>query len=273
MREPPVTGARRLRTLVFWLYVALLFGPFLAIFILAFQMPLGGLSFPMHGVSLVWFRDLIDPQQLSDFRPAIGRSLLLGLLACALTALVALLAGLAFRRGFPGATMLLYATIGSLVIPSVLVSVGLGLVFQRLKLPMAWWSSGLGAVLTWTLPFGVLLMISVLRRLDPVYEEAGRDLGASATQVFLWITLPLIAPALVGVALMSFTLAYDEFPRTSVVTGAANTLPLELVAFMTVRASPAIYALGTVTTVVSVGLITLAITIMVRASRRRSGTQ
>ena len=273
MREPPVTFARRLRALVFWLYVAMLFGPFLAIFILAFQTPLGGLSFPMHGLSLVWFRDLIDPQQLSDFRPAIGRSLMLGVLASVLTAFVAMLAGLAFRQSFPGATMLLYATIGSLVIPSVLVGVGLGLVFQRLKLPLAWWSSGLGAVLTWTLPFGVLLMISVLHRLDPAYEEAGRDLGASVTQVFLWITLPLIAPALVGVALMSFTLAYDEFPRTSVVTGSANTLPLELVAFMTVRASPAIYALGTVTTLVSIGVVTIALVVMVRAGRSRRGVR
>ena len=194
MREPPLTFSRCLRAMVFWLYVAMLFGPFLAIFILAFQTPLGGLSFPMHGVSLVWFSDLINPQQLSDFRPAVGRSLILGVLASVLTAFIAMLAGLAFRRGFPGATMLLYATIGSLVIPSVLVSVGLGLVFQRLKLPLAWWSSGLGAVLTWTLPFGVLLMISVLRRLDPVYEEAGRDLGATATQVFLWITLPFDRP-------------------------------------------------------------------------------
>lgn len=271
MREAPVTWARRVRAIVFWLYIGVLFGPFLAIFILAFQTPLGGLSFPMHGASLAWFSDLIHPQQLSDFRPAIGRSLMLGILASLLTAGIAVLAGLAFRRGFPGARVLLYGVIGSLIIPSVLVSIGLGLVFQRLKLPLAWYSSGLGAVLTWTLPFGVLVMMSVLRRLDPAYEEAGRDLGASAGQVFRWVTLPLIAPALVGVALMSFTLAYDEFPRTSVVAGPANTLPLELVAFMTVRASPAIYALGTLTTLVSLLLVALVVGAMLRTRRRRQG--
>jgi len=165
--------------------------------------------------------------------------------------------------------VLLYLVVASLVIPSILVSIGLGLIFQWLKLPLGWWSSALGAVLTWTLPFGVLIMTSVFRRLDPAYEEAARDLGASGGQVFRWVTLPLILPAVLGVALTSFTLAYDEFPRTSMVAGASNTLPLELVAFMTIRASPAIYALGTVTTLVSFALVAMLLVSMIRIGRRR----
>ena len=164
---------------------------------------------------------------------------------------------------------MLYTLVGSLVIPSVLVSIGIGLIFQRLKLPLAWWSAGIGAVLTWTLPFAVLVMFSVFRRLNPAYEEAGRDLGASPLQVFRWITLPMITPAVIGIALMSFTLAYDEFPRSSMVSGANNTLPLELVAFMTIRASPAIYALGTVTTILSLLLAVVVLTIVFRTSHNR----
>lgn len=270
MRDPSRTPAARLRAIVFWVYVVLLFGPFLAIFILAFQTPHGGLTFPMDGASLIWFRDLIDPQQLIDFRPAIGRSLGLASLATVLTVVISVLAALALRRGFRGARLILTLTVASLIIPSVLISIGLGLVFQNLKLPLNWWTAGLGAVLTWTLPFGVLLMVSVFSRLNPSYEEAARDLGASGSQVFRWVTTPIVVPAVIGVALLSFTLAYDEFPRTSMVTGAKNTLPLELVAFMTIRASPAIYALGTVTTIASFVLVAAVLIAMVRLRRKRA---
>ena len=43
---------------------------------------------------------------------------------------------------------------------------------------MGLFSSGLGAQLTWTLPFGLLIMFAVFNRFDPSYEEAARDLGA-----------------------------------------------------------------------------------------------
>jgi putative spermidine/putrescine transport system permease protein len=269
MRAAPLGIGKFFRGVVFWLYVLMLFGPFVAIFILAFQTPLGGLTFPMDGFSLTWFRDLINPQQLIDFRPAIGRSLVLATAVMILTVVIAVLAALAFRRRFPGSTVVLYTLVGSLIVPSVLISIGVGLIFSRLKLPLAWWSAGIGAVLTWTLPFAVLIMFSVFRRLSPVYEEVARDLGASPLQVFRFVTLPMIAPAVIGIALMSFTLAYDEFPRTSMVSGAVNTLPLELVAFMTIRASPAIYALGTLTTIVSLLLAVTVLMIVFRTRRNR----
>jgi putative spermidine/putrescine transport system permease protein len=261
--------AQHIRGAVFLLYVVLLFGPFVAIFILAFHTPHGGLTFPIQGASLAWFSDLVHPQQLIDFRPAIARSLALSAMATVLTVVISVLAGLAFRRGFFGQTVVLYVVATSLIVPSVLVSIGLGLIFQILRIPLSWWSAGLGAVLTWTLPFGVFIMFSVFSRLDPSYEEAARDLGARRSQPFRWVALPIVLPAVLGVALMSFTLAYDEFPRSSMVTGATNTLPLELVAFMTIRGTPAIYALGTVTTVISLILVAIVLFFMLRLQSRR----
>jgi putative spermidine/putrescine transport system permease protein len=45
-------------------------------------------------------------------------------------------------------------------------------------------TSGLGAQLTWTLPFGLLIMFAVFNRFNPAYEEAARDLGATPWQSF-----------------------------------------------------------------------------------------
>ena len=76
----------------------------------------------------------------------------------AVTVTVSLLAGLAFRRRFRGSTALFYATVASLVVPSIIISLGIGVVFQQGGLKPAWYSSAFGAHLTWTLPFGVLIM-------------------------------------------------------------------------------------------------------------------
>ena len=118
-----------------------------------------------------------------------------------------------------------------------------------------WWSSGLGAHLTWTLPFGLLIMFAVFNRFDKRFEEAARDLGASPVQTVRHVVLPIVLPSLVGVALFGFTLSYDELARSSQALGALNTLPLELQAMQTNATTPVIYALGTLTTALSLVVI------------------
>ena len=99
-------------------------------------------------------------------------------------------------------------------------------IIDDFKTTMGLFSSGLGAQLTWTLPFGLLIMFAVFNRFDPSYEEAARDLGASHWQTFKEAVLPIIAPSLIGVALFGFTLSYDELARSSQAIGGLNTLPL-----------------------------------------------
>ena len=100
--------------------------------------------------------------------------------------------------------------------PGLLVSLGIGLMFQLLGIRTSWYTSALGAHLTWTLPFGLLIMFAVFSRFNRAYEEAGRDLGASSWQILWMIVLPILLPGMIGVALFGFTLSYDEFPRTSI---------------------------------------------------------
>ena len=111
---------------------------------------------------------------------------------------------------------------------------------------MGLFTSALGAHLTWTLPFGLLIMFAIFNRFDPRYEEAARDLGASPWQTFRYVVLPIIAPSLVGVGLFGFTLSWDEIARSRQAVGEQNTLPLELQGLTTTVTTPVIYALGTV---------------------------
>jgi putative spermidine/putrescine transport system permease protein len=135
---------------------------------------------------------------------------------------------------------------------------------------MGLYTSALGAHLTWTLPFGLLIMFAVFNRFDPAYEEAARDLGASGPQTLRHVVVPILAPALVGVALFGFTLSFDELARTSQAIGGRNTLPLELQGLTTTVTTPEIYALGTVTTAVSALVIGSALGLTLWLQKRRA---
>lgn len=254
----------------FGLYVLFLYGPTITIGILSFQGPGGGLTFPMRGVSLNWFHELFETQAVGDIWGSFRRSFALGLMVMATTIVVSVMGGLAFRKRFKGSAALFYLVITALVIPSILISLGVGLVFTQAGVPIHWATSGFGAQLTWTLPFGLLVMFAVFNRFNPAYEEAARDQGASAWQVVRHVVLPIIAPSLMGVALFGFTLSYDEFARTLLTSGSYNTLPLEIYGMTTNVTTPVIFALGTLTTgfsFVVIGTFLLSVWVM---NRRRA---
>ena len=274
----------------FALYVLFLYGPTIVIFILSFQGPSGGLTFPMNGVSLHWFGRLFAGGGIVDIGGAFRRSLALGLVVMVSTVVLSTLAGLAFRRGFGGQSALFYAAIASLIMPSIVTSLGIALEFRVIDdLVKAYapdwiadtyvsssglFTSGLGAHLTWTLPFGLLIMFAIFNRFDRRYEEAARDAGASPLQTFGFVLLPILLPSLIGVALFGFTLSWDEIARSSQAVGSYNTLPMELRALTTTVTTPEIYALGTLTTGISLAVILSALTIILvlRARQARHGS-
>jgi len=254
----------------FALFVLFLYGPTMTIGILSFQGEGGGLTFPMRGVSMYWFYDLFEQQAVGDIWGSFRRSIVLGLMVMVTTVVVSVMGGLAFRKKFAGSGILFYLIITALVIPSILVSLGVGLLFSQSGLNVHWSTSGFGAQLTWTLPFGLLIMFAVFNRFDKSYEEAARDLGASPWQTIRHVVLPIIAPSLIGVALFGFTLSYDEFARTLLTAGSYNTLPLEIYGMTTNVTSPVLYALGTLTTVFSLLIIGIFVALALLSNRRKA---
>ncbi len=259
----------------FGLFVLFLYGPMIVIFILSFQGPTGGLTFPMNGFSFHWFYKLWEGGGIVDIAGAFKRSLALGLVVMVITVVLSLLAGLAFRKKFFGSDILFFATVASLIVPSIVTSLGIALEFRvlddalknygpawiadNLTTTMGEFTSGLGAHLTWTLPFGLLVMFAIFNRFDSRYEEAARDAGATPWQTLWHVVIPIIVPSLVGVGLFGFTLSWDEIARSSQTMGEHNTLPMELQALTTTVTNPDIYALGTTTTAVSLAVISTAL--------------
>ena len=277
--------------IVFALFVLFLYGPMITIVVLSFQGPEGGLTFPLRGLSLHWFYKLAEGLGTVDIGAAFRRSLALGVVVMLCTVVLSVLAGLAFRKKLSGGNTLFFVTVASLIMPSIIVSLGIGLQFRLIDSGIKWmltavdatdllenygtslglFTSALGAHLTWTLPFGLLIMFAVFNRFNPSYEEAARDLGATPWQTFRHVVLPLIGPSVVGIGMFGFTLSWDEIARTSQAIGDVNTLPLELQGLTSTVTTPSIYALGTVTTVVSLLVMGLALG-LVRLLGRRNGS-
>jgi putative spermidine/putrescine transport system permease protein len=265
----------------FALYVLFLYGPMIAIFVLSFQGPQGGLTFPMNGFSFHWFTKLFAGNGIVDIGAAFRRSLALGLVVMIITVVFSVAAGMAFRKKFKGSAVLFYAAIASLIVPSIVTSLGLALEFRLAddfirnylfpdwQTGMGLFSSGLGAHLTWTLPFGLLIMFAIFNRFDGRLEEAARDLGATPWQSFRHVVLPIILPSVIGIGLFGFTLSWDELARSSQAIGSVNTLPLELQGLTTTVTNPDIYALGTVTTAVSFVVIGLCLGGILLLQRRQ----
>ena len=118
--------------------------------------------------------------------------------------------------------------------------------------------------------FVALVVRASLRNLDPAVEEVAQDLGASKWTTFWRITLPSIAPGVLGGALLSFTLSLDNFVITFFVAGpGATTLPIEVFGQLRRTISPEVNAVSTLIFAASTLLLVGALAIQAGTSRRR----
>lgn len=260
------------RATFFFAFLFFLYGPIVVMGILSFQGPTGGMTFPMRGFSLHWFREVFNPSYIGEFTSPFLLSIGLAVVVMVITTVLSFLAGLAYRRGFKGSGIVFYLTVASLVTPSFLISIGIGLGFSNLGLQTDAWTGGLGAQLTWTLPFGLLIMLAIFSRLDTSIEEMARDLGATDWQRLQHVVIPIVLPGLIAVALFGFTLSYDEFPRTALLVGSNNTLPVEMLAVQSIAPRPNLYAVGTMTTIFSLAVITISFVALWLVEKRRGLT-
>jgi putative spermidine/putrescine transport system permease protein len=261
--------------------LAVLYFPFVIMGVLSFQGPRGGHTFPLRGLSTIWYWKLLHPGQLTeysdvgeflgDYVGALERSLLLAGLTMVVSTVLGLMAAQAFRHRFRGSSIVFYLWLLGIIVPGITVSLGLALFFRRLGIPLHWLSTGLAVHVMWTLPFSLIVFLMFFNRFDAALEDAALTLGATRWQTFRHVTLPVMQPAVLTSLLFGFTLSLDEFQRSLLVTGTEQTLPLMVMASVTTRVTPTLYALGTLTTLLSfsvVGAYLLLLTYSLRRSER-----
>jgi ABC-type spermidine/putrescine transport system permease subunit II len=88
------------------------------------------------------------------------------------------------------------------------------------------WTTVTVAHVNWVLPFAFLTLYPRVHAFDRSLEEAAMDLGARRVEVFRYVIMPIIRPALIATFLFSFSLSFDEFIRTLFVSGYERTIPV-----------------------------------------------
>jgi len=224
------------------------------------------------GFSLRWYGELFRNDEIL-------RAALLSLRIAALSASVATalgtLAGLALARlpRFRGRTLFTAMILTPLVMPEVITGLSLLLLFVSLHDLLGWpGSRGASTIaiahITFSTAYVAVIVRSRLTGMDPSLEEAAMDLGARPLRVFLDITVPLIAPALLTGWLLAFTLSLDDLVISSFVSGpGATTLPMLIFSKVRLGVTPEINALATVI----IALVATGIGVSVWAMGRREG--
>jgi putrescine transport system permease protein len=106
--------------------------------------------------------------------------------------------------------------------------------------------------------------------MDESLEEAAMDLGARPAKVFLLITMPIIAPALVSGWLLAFTISLDDLVLASFVSGpGSSTLPMVIFSKVRLGISPDINALASILVLLVTTGVVIAAVLGARAERRR----
>ncbi len=96
--------------------------------------------------------------------------------------------------------------------------------FSRVGLQLGFWTIVIAHIM-FCISFVVVTVKARLLSLDPRLEEAAQDLYAGAGSTFWRVTFPLVLPGIVGAALLSFSLSFDDFIITNFVSGNETTFP------------------------------------------------
>jgi putrescine transport system permease protein len=212
------------------------------------------------GFSTKWYVELLSDQKVLD---AAWLSLKVAVVNATVATVLGTLAAVVmvrFRR-FPGRTLFAGMITAPLVMPEIITGLAMLLLFVAMEQAFGWpngrsMTTIVIAHITFSLSFVTVVVQSRLAQMDVSLEEAAMDLGARPAKVFLVITLPIIAPALVAGWLLAFTLSIDDVVISSFVSGpGSTTLPIVIFSKVRLGVSPEINALATiVVAVVSIGI-------------------
>ncbi len=202
------------------------------------------------GFSTKWYGVLFDDRQMLE---GVWLSLRIAAVTATGAVIIGTLAGLVLARfgKFKGRTTLAGMVTAPLVMPEVITGLSLLLLFVAFAdLPLVPDQRGFSTIaiahITLTMSYVTVVVQSRLSTMDESLEEAAMDLGARPSKVFLVITLPIIAPAIVSGWLLAFTLSLDDLVIASFAAGpSTNTLPMMIFSKVRLGVTPEINALAT----------------------------
>ena len=233
-----------------------------------------------QGWSLRWYYDDPDLSVWNDpdLRAALFQSLRLAAIAVLVTVPlgVALAIGLTRWRG-RGAGTSRAVSLATLVTPEIVMGTAFLLVFTHLLrfIELGTMAQAIGHI-TFSLVFVLIIVRGRLLAIGPEFEEAARDLGASALQAVRLALLPMLVPAIVASAIVVFAISMDDFVITQFLSSGTNTdtVPVRIYGTGRTAPTPALNALASLTLFITIVIAVVLFLVWraVRATRGQSGS-
>jgi putative spermidine/putrescine transport system permease protein len=230
-----------------WAYVALLsvylVAPIVVVVVAAFTAA-DFIMFPPSGFSLRWFEKVLREP---DFVRPLWNSLRLGVVATAVSSVLALPAAIALVRGaLPGRRAIETFLLAPLTVPTIISAVGLLFFASRIGLTSSFAALLAGHVVI-TVPYMLRTVLGVYAGMNREVEEAAQVLGANPWRVAWHITLPGIRPGIIAGAIFSFLISFDEVAVALLLTNSeTTTLPVSILSYLVYNYDPAVAAISTI---------------------------
>jgi ABC-type spermidine/putrescine transport system permease subunit II len=233
-------------TLVVYALLLFLYAPLIVAVLFAFNSG-GNLSWPLKGLSLRWFDKIFsDP----SFSSAMATSAQVATVVALLAVVIGTAAAFVFARRRTRTSAVVEAmSMLPVMLPPLLIGVSMLTAIAAFAIPLSLTTIAAGH-LVYVVPYVIVVVAARLRTFDPQLEEAGRDLGERPVSVLRRVTLPVIAPAVLGAGMLAFAFSFDEIQITNFTAGQSPTLPVYVFSAMRRSVDPSINAVATVLLVV-----------------------
>ena len=206
-------------------------------------------GFTMHN----WLNPCEDPSMCE----ALGRSIEIGLLATLVATILGTLAAFALvRHNFHGRTVANLVIFLPMAAPEIVMGSSLLALFVAAGFAgqLGFWTI-LIAHIMFCLSFVVVTVRSRLAGMNDTLEQAAMDLYATPAQTFWRVTFPLVFPGILGAALLSFSLSFDDFIVTNLNAGQTTTFPMYVWGVAQRGIPMQVHVVGTVMFLISVVIV------------------
>lgn len=236
-----------------------------------------------EGFTLDWYKGLLglgerlmDPSKKAIYiesTPQLVAALRNSLIVAASTTTLSLLFGttiaLALRQRFRGRGVYRAGMHLPMMMPDIVLGISLMVFFSTIGLRLSLLTVVLGQC-TFLTTLVFLVVQARLAGLDPALEEASADLGASGFATFRKVTLPQLAPGLIGGGLLAFIVSMDDLVITYFISGTGSqTLPVYIFGMIRRGVKPEINAIATLIILASLIAASLGIWLAARLNRNK----
>jgi len=209
-----------------------------------------------YGFSLDWYKKLFTDREI--FGPT-KNSLIVAVISTIISTILGTMIAFAMSRfNFPGKSIFDSILLMPIIIPDIVMGISLLTFYVLIHFTLGLVSITI-AHIAFNISFVAVVVTARLHGYDKTLDEVAMDLGANQFQTFMKVTLPLIAPGVIGGALIAFTLSLDDYLITSLVAGiGSTTLPIKVYSMMKFGVTPEVNALSTLILFFTIVLILFA---------------